>query len=183
MSHGGRRRAAEYRVTAHLWAQRRADISVQGIRSQLFLGASRELHAAARPRDGAGKAGSGWGALRAGAGRRGPSLPSCLTRRGRRGQHEHVVQRDPDRARALGLPSPGGQGLQHAAHYLPGKCAARAAWHPQGRGTARGGGGLPPSLHHPPGGSGKAAHAHPQSGAPTGYAGHGPWSQPWLRST
>ena len=57
---------------------------------------------------------------------------SCFVHRGRRCQHQHVLQRDPDRAWALGLPSAGGQGLQHAAHHLPGECALSTAWHPQG---------------------------------------------------
>lgn len=49
---------------------------------------------------------------------------SLLVHRGRPCQHQHVLQRDPDWAWALGLPSAGGQGLQHAPHYLPGECNA-----------------------------------------------------------
>ena len=52
---------------------------------------------------------------------------SPFIRRGRRCQHRHVLQRDPDRAWALGLPSAGGQGLQHATHHLPGECARPTA--------------------------------------------------------
>lgn len=74
--------------------------------------------------------GIGWG----GGCVRALSFFSSLVHRGCRCQHQHVLQRDPDRAWALGLPSPGGQGLQHAAHYLPGECAL-----PTQPGTHRGG--------------------------------------------
>lgn len=50
------------------------------------------------------------------------SLHSSLVHRDHCFQHQHVLQCDPDWAGALGLPSAGRQGLQHAAHYLPGKC-------------------------------------------------------------
>lgn len=59
---GGRRRAGQCRVTVHLWAQPRADISVDGIRSQLFLGASQELHAAQLGSKGQSRQGRGAGA-------------------------------------------------------------------------------------------------------------------------
>lgn len=57
--------------------------------------------------------------------------------RGSHYQHQHVLQCDSDRARALGLPSAGGQGLQHAPHYLQGECTLLIAWHPKGLGTLR----------------------------------------------
>lgn len=86
------------------------------------------------------------------------SLPSSpLVHRGRRCQHQHVLQCDPDRAWALGLPSAGRQGLQHAAHYLPGECALPTAWHLQARGMLRGPG-APLSIC-PSQGSRKAEHA------------------------
>lgn len=55
---GGLDGRAQYRVTVHLWAQQRADISVDGICSQLFLGASQKRHTAQlTARDRAGTAG------------------------------------------------------------------------------------------------------------------------------
>lgn len=62
MSHGGPLRRpdgrAQCRVTVHLWAQQRADISVDGICSQLFLGASQERRS---PADSQGQSRHGWG--------------------------------------------------------------------------------------------------------------------------
>lgn len=57
---GGR---AQYRVAVHLWGNHmeNTDISVDGIRSQLFLGASQELHTAQTGQQGTGRQGRGSG--------------------------------------------------------------------------------------------------------------------------
>lgn len=122
----------------------RADISVDGILFQLFLGASQE-HCTAWPGSKAhSRQGQGlgvWGQeQRQGLERQAAQGSSHLTsilfvcRGSHRCQHQYVLQCDSDWAWALGLPSAGRQGLQYAPHYLPGKCTLPTASFPKGWG-------------------------------------------------